>query len=351
MPIRFEPSVERRRERRERRERSGRGGRHDPRAVSTAGHPPSGSEPTLRLALVNNMPDAAFDDTERQFLDLLEAGSADWTVVVDGYVLPGRGQGGVARGYRPVERLYERPPDGLIVTGTEPRRASLPAEPYWEALADLLRWADGAVPSMLLSCLAAHAALLVLDGVERTALDSKRSGVFAQAVDHRHRLMRGMDDLPLPHSRYNDVPAATLAAHGYALLASSPDVGWSVAARDDGACLVVLAQGHPEYSPDTLLREYRRDVRRFLQGTTAVYPALPGGYLDRAGEGLLEAFAGQAAAVMDAAGAPGAVSLMEAFPFDEAARHVRGGWRPSAERIVANWLEEIATRTRASVLR
>jgi homoserine O-succinyltransferase/O-acetyltransferase len=192
---------------------------------------------------------------------------------------------------------------------------------------------------------------LVLDGVRRTALPVKRSGVFPQHIEPGHPLVRDLDDLPLPHSRYNDVPTATLVAHGYAVLASSPEVGWSVAARDDGPCLVVLAQGHPEYAPDTLLREYRRDVRRYLEGSAPAYPALPNGYLDPDGADVLGAFAAQAAGVRAAAGPAGGAALMEAFPFEAAARHVRCGWRPAAEGLVANWLDEIATRTRASVLR
>ena len=36
--------------------------------------------------------------------------------------------------------------------------------------------------------------------------------------------------------------------------------------------LFVFFQGHPEYESDTLLREYRRDVGRYIKGETATYP-------------------------------------------------------------------------------
>lgn len=297
------------------------------------------------------MPAGAFTETERQFLGLLEEAAGPRCLEVDGYVLSGIDRPGVGEGYLPVRHLADRVPDALVVTGTEPKRADLRAEPYWDELADLLRWADANVSSMFLSCLAAHAALLVLDGVERVPLRAKASGVYAQSVDRCHPLAQGVGATPLPHSRYNDVPVSVVEAHGYDVLARSAEVGWSVAARDDGACLVVLAQGHPEYSADTLLREYRRDVRRFLEGTTSAYPRVPDGYLDADGEDLLEAFASQAAAVVAASGSHGAEVLMETFPFEAALRHLRAGWGPAASRLVSNWLETVATRTHAGVLR
>ena len=60
----------------------------------------------------------------------------------------------------------------------------------------------------------------------------------------------------------------------------STGAGWSLAARQKGDGLFVLCQGHPEYGTLSLLREYRRDVRRSLFGRGAVpYPRLPAGYL------------------------------------------------------------------------
>ena len=36
--------------------------------------------------------------------------------------------------------------------------------------------------------------------------------------------------------------------------------------------LFIFFQGHPEYEETTLLREYRRDVGRFLRGQQPHYP-------------------------------------------------------------------------------
>ena len=47
----------------------------------------------------------------------------------------------------------------------------------------------------------------------------------------------------------------------------------------------LFLQGHPEYEPATLLREYRRDIGRYLRGERDGYPAMPRGYFDDRGEG------------------------------------------------------------------
>ena len=68
------------------------------------------------------MPDGAFDETERQFLRLLLSGTADSSLHVSRYWMPGIDRGAETRRkilqrYRPLEALYADPPEALIVTG------------------------------------------------------------------------------------------------------------------------------------------------------------------------------------------------------------------------------------------
>ena len=72
----------------------------------------------------------------------------------------------------------------------------------------------------------------------------------------------------------NDVPEPALMTAGYKVLARSAEAGVDLFIKQ-GRTLSVFFQGHPEYQPDTLLREYRRDVGRFLRGEQAAHPALP----------------------------------------------------------------------------
>jgi len=98
--------------------------------------------------------------------------------------------------------------------------------------------------------------------------------------------------------------------------------------------LLVLCQAHPEYGRLSLLREYRRDVRRYLFGqTTADYPTMPVGYLGAAGVDALERFAALAAA-----GQLGPEELWRRFPFEAAADSIVNSWGDASAVLYANWL-------------
>ena len=70
-----------------------------------------------------------------------------------------------------------------------------------------------------------------------------------------------------------------MTARGYRLLSRAEETGPDLFIRQKGS-LFVYFQGHPEYEPDTLAREYRRDVGRFLAGERGDYPEMPRGYFN-----------------------------------------------------------------------
>ena len=76
--------------------------------------------------------------------------------------------------------------DALIITGAQPRAARLSDEPSWEELIELIDWAKEHTSSTILSCLAARAEVLHLDGVEHHRLSEKCAGVFAFEVQRNH---------------------------------------------------------------------------------------------------------------------------------------------------------------------
>jgi len=83
----------------------------------------------IEIAFVNNMPDSAFEETERQFTGLLDSAAqalGDTTICVSRHDLPGLERTPtiaklIEDRYRPLDDIYSRHPDGLIITGTEPR--------------------------------------------------------------------------------------------------------------------------------------------------------------------------------------------------------------------------------------
>jgi homoserine O-succinyltransferase len=297
----------------------------------------AGSE-AIEIALVNNMPDAALDATERQFRALLSAAAGERDVRVTLYSLPDvrRGDFGrrrIAR-YRPLDELWERRVDGLIVTGAEPQAEDLTDEPYWGSLTRLLEWAERFTYSTVLSCLAAHAGILFMDGIARRPLEGKRFGVFecTRVCDHPLTAFAGRG-LRVPHSRWNDVPEEALRACGYRVLTRSPQAGVDMFVKQRNS-LFVFFQGHPEYDAIVLLLEYRRDVGRYLRGERDTYPSTPLGYFDDEIEREL-------AALRERALRDRREDLLAGFPTETAAARVTNDWRAAAERVYHNWLAYI----------
>ncbi len=296
------------------------------------------------MGLVNNMPDAAFAETEEQFRRVLSAGPDDGAgIALDLYTITeiqrsDKAAAIVRSRYRGLDELWRNPPDALIVTGTEPVHARLDCEPYWPYLVHLLEWASTSVPTVMLSCLAAHAGFLAFDGIERVQRVNKCSGVFRGAVDLCDPLAEGLpESICVPHSRLNEIPEPVALQAGYRIVVGSgcSGAGWAVAAREHGESLFVLCQGHPEYSRLSLLREYRRDVRRYLfGGGPAEYPRLPEGYLSDDAVAILDAFAQRAVRSADDAS-----TLWEQFPYDVVADSVQNTWAGQSAALYANWLQ------------
>lgn len=292
------------------------------------------------IGLVNNMPDRALQATEEQFAKLLAAAAGERPVRLHFSYLPEvpRDQDAlqrIAKNYIPINKLLEIPPDALIVTGTEPRSAVLEEEPYWSRMVEVLDWAQRHAASSIWSCLAAHAAVQALDGVCRHRLPAKRLGVFAHTPLRSHPLLQGVDKPVLtPHSRWNELSVAELRAAGYVIASSSRQTGADLFLRS-GRSLLVGFQGHPEYDDTALLKEYRRDVGRYLRAEHADWPALPYGYFSPQGLATLERFRERVGPRRDP-------ELFTEFPMAKLCAEIRTGWRPSGVRIYRNWLAYVA---------
>lgn len=291
----------------------------------------------LTIALINNMPDAALQSTERHFCALLEAASAGMVVELKLFSAPGIQRSAAARAH--IARYYEDfgdlqadPPDGIIVTGTEPIAKSLREEPYWPSLAWLVDWADDCAVPSIWSCLAAHAAVLQLDGIERHPLGPKLSGLFECRISaHRHHLLQGLPNRwQVPHSRLYGLRENALLAGGYSILSRSRTVGPDIFLRH-GRALQLFFQGHPEYRASTLLGEYRRDVTRYLNGSRDVYPDMPRGYFSPVAAAAFAKLAAQARKQRNP-------SILADFDNLSSEQSLHDHWFSEARRIYANWL-------------
>jgi homoserine O-succinyltransferase len=256
---------------------------------------PQDADAVLTIGLINNMPDAALQATERQFMRLLQAAAGNRRIHFHCFSLPSvrRSQTAkwrVDRQYSDIADIGRLQIDGLIVTGAEPIAATLPEEPFWGDLTAIIDWAEKNTRSTIWSCLAAHAAVLHLDGIERQRLATKCSGVYDCARVADSWLT---DDIRSPfriaHSRLNELRAGDLVAGGYQLLTNSPEAGVDIFAKQLRSHFIFF-QGHPEYDPLSLQREYLRDITRYLSGQRNSFPAFPAGYFDIATERRLASF-------------------------------------------------------------
>lgn len=303
-----------------------------------------GARPVLTIGLINNMPDSALVGTERQFLRLLtnSAAAADVDVSIRVGSLPEVPRGSAARqrineSYWEAEALLNEDLDALIVTGSEPRAPMLEDEPYWSAMTRLLEWAESSLASSVWSCLAAHMAVRRLDGIQRQRLPHKFSGVYEFYVRRRNELLSPDTDLiRTPHSRWNGLAEDELISRGYQVITSAVDGQVDTFVRQDRS-LLVFCQGHPEYLEDTLLREYRRDVNRFVNHERPDFPRLPEGYLSPVGQILAAEFEESVLASPARGGA-------REFPFDRLLTELRADWFDDAAVLYRNWLRYVADR-------
>jgi homoserine O-succinyltransferase len=311
---------------------------------------PAGSE-WIEIGLVNNMPEAALEATEQQFLELIGAAAGDSWVHLRFFSLPGvprseRGRSYLSQSYHDAADLRRAELDGLIVTGTEPKAADLADEPYWGAFTQLVDWAARNTISTVWSCLAAHAAVLHLDGIARVPLREKCIGVFACDTPAEHPLTQNLPSRPtVPHARWNELPQDALVANGYQVLTCSPAAGVDTFVRQNFGrqnfggpeqSLFLFFQGHPEYGAGALLSEFRRDVGRFLKGERDRYPAMPQHYFDAATEAELAAFRQRAECQRGE-------ELLAEFPVPANPALV-ANWQPFAVTIYRNWLSILSAQ-------
>ena len=302
----------------------------------------SGTE-GVRIALVNNMPDPALEDTEIQFFDLLDSAAGAVPVWLKLYSLPRvprgpRGLQHLSSFYHGIDDLWDSRFDALIITGTEPHQPDLREEPYWHVLTDVLDWAESNTASTVLSCLAAHAGVLHSDGIQRHPLSDKQFGVFESAFVADHALTRNAArPMRFPHSRWNEVREDSLTACGYSVLTKSALAGVDLFAKQKKKSLFVHFQGHPEYGSRTLLKEYRRDIKRFLRQERETYPTMPHGYFDPSAARLLAEF-------REIAVTHPREEQLVFFPEALVVESMQNTWQSSATWVYRNWLQYVLSR-------
>ncbi|MBQ2829459.1 MAG: homoserine O-succinyltransferase [Oscillospiraceae bacterium] len=163
--------------------------------------------------------------------------------------------------YKTFDDVCERNFDGLVITGAPVELMDFEQVDYWPELCKIMEWSKTHVHSTLHICWGAQAGLYYHYGIPKRQLERKLFGVFRHTVeDPNYILFRGFDDkFWVPHSRNTTVDRADIeAVEGLKVLSASPEAG--VYAVKSPESKQVFLMGHAEYDPETLKREYLRDV-------------------------------------------------------------------------------------------
>jgi homoserine O-succinyltransferase len=291
----------------------------------------------LHIGFLNMMPDAALRATERQFMRLVGNSNQIAQFYVHPFSIDGVPRGAEAQAYidqyyTSFEQLREDGLDALIITGANVTKPDLEHEAFWEPLTEVMEWASEYVTSVLCSCLATHILVQCFYGVKRRHLPQKRWGVFSHRLAYpEHPLLRDVNTrFDVPHSRHNEITREQLEAAGLTILIDGPEAGVHMAVSPDQFRRVFF-QGHPEYDINSLLKEYKREVRRYLNGERG-RPPYPANY-----------FSPEAAAIADtyierALGTRHNGSEPPPFPEADILPHLDNTWGDTSKAVFNNWL-------------
>lgn len=295
----------------------------------------------LHIGLLNIMPDAALEATERQFFRLVGACNQIAQFHVHPFTIDGLERSPAAwehihRYYESFEQIKKDGLDALIISGANVTHAHLQQEAFWQPLTEVFDWAKQNVTSILCSCLATHALIQYCWGVERTRLPAKRWGVFShKVVDQHHPLVAEINTrFDVPHSRFNEIFRRDMELHGLKVLVASEEAGVHLATSPDGF-RIVFFQGHPEYDDISLLKEYKREVLRFHAGERDDYPPFPDHYFSPNVQVLLAEYEKQVK--MAKLGG----QALQPMPEEQILPHLEITWRDTAKAVFNNWLGKV----------
>jgi homoserine O-succinyltransferase len=295
----------------------------------------------MHIGLLNMMPDAALEATERQFFRLVGACNQIVQFHVHPFTIEGlkrspEAQAHIAKYYEPFEKIKRDGLDALIISGANVTHPHLNEEDFWQPLAEVFFWAKENVTSILCSCLATHAVIQYCYGIERTRLPAKRWGVFSHKLTSRtHPLVAEINTrFDVPHSRFNEIFQSDMEQHGIKALAVSKDAGVHLAVSPDGF-RIVFFQGHPEYDDISLLKEYKREVLRFYRGERDDYPPFPENYFNDAVQQIFTDYEKEVRSAKQRG-----QRLVE-FPEVQVLEHIDNTWSDTAKAVFNNWLGKI----------
>lgn len=220
----------------------------------------------LRICILNLMP--IKEQTENDLIRVLSNTPLQVEItfmMISTHISKNTSSEHMERFYTPFTELKSQKFDGMIITGAPLEQMDYEEVTYWSELQEIFNWASTHVTSTMYICWAAQAGLYHFYGVPKYQLDHKMFGIFKHGkADPQIPIFRGFDDeFYVPHSRHSEVRREDIEKHPeLEILAESRESGvYMVMARDGREIFVT---GHSEYAPDTLDKEYKRDLSKGL---------------------------------------------------------------------------------------
>lgn len=167
--------------------------------------------------------------------------------------------------YTTFDQIKDKKYDGMIITGAPVENMEFNQVDYWAELCEIMEWTKTHVHSTLHICWGAQAGLFYHYGIPKRSLNQKLFGVYEHKVlKPNSPWFRGFDDVfYAPNSRYTEVWESDIrAVEDLEMMAAGDESGVFAVKSTDSRRFFIL--GHPEYDPDTLAREYFRDVDKGL---------------------------------------------------------------------------------------
>lgn len=170
----------------------------------------------------------------------------------------------ISRCYCCLSDIADKHYDGLIITGAPVEKLRFGQVDYFNELKEIIAWAHSHVTEILCECWAAQAVLNIENGVSKKLLDKKLFGIYCADEVVKSCLTAGLSagaGLTMPQSRHTEITGFEDIVD-LKVLASSKVAGPCILRNDD--LNETFVTGHPEYSLETLLIEYHRDLNKHL---------------------------------------------------------------------------------------
>jgi len=294
----------------------------------------------LHIGLLNMMPDKALAATERQFFRLV----GESNQIAQFYIHPftieklsraSEGRNHIDKYYKSFNDIKEEGLDALIISGALPG-PELSELSFWDPLIEIVDWAYENVTSTFCSCLATHAVLQFRYDIKRRLLPEKKWGVYSHRVDDRtHLLVTGVNTrFDVPHSRFYQVDRKQLEDAKLKVLVESQEAGVHLATSEDGF-RIVFSQGHPEYDVISLLKEYKREVGRYIYEDADEYSPFPENYFNLQNQAILKEYRERVLSSKKLKAEP------PVFPEDLLVNTIDNTWHDSAEAVINNWIGKV----------